>query len=877
MLQFPLTQANFPATEKDNTSLISMTSYKSVVGRSSNWSCNAAKPFSFKLPEGAAFVKSASNSTAFRNGLILDVEAGENDVVDFCEDLNYIYSAVFVKVSVGSYAVRLLKVLKSEMLNASPSYTQVQLASGSTMYALYSNYNRAICQNDDYVFAVLDDSANTSKARVMKIAKSNLALTTIEISTAALTNFQPVDICCDSETLYVAYRITLSGTESSNLWSFNISTFASREDTASLPMSYRVSSLCVLDENVIAATGFFDDNVTVYSSVIKRNTSTLDLEPITPLMVGWESNGSGFVSMSSDRNYNNSKVFARVTEFYGGHETHLKKLMYAKGITKSSSPVGTDPVINTLKSINSAYDFNISLVFNYGVAAANSQVIFKASNGEVDFEILMDDSSNIIVKYNGIELARGTAAIFKSLYGTAQKYQTVMISISRTKSANPEFYMDVNGESCSVIQHPVNFNKMIDMPRDISIELGTSTNIDMVYRSIFASFGGNVIINDDYSNGKVPVGGIDFVSIDSLYDMYESTAAQYSKRIEAKGGNIYCNASPDSSHIKIAKYNYFLDSPIISDDLDGFGSSFDEVVRVLLSDDGFVYFLSGMEYISTLRTYNISRMIVLNIFGSDRFSFSCNAKELELLFSPTSTGYHYDNLNIYDKNNANLQSFFMQGTSHTADSTYTTKSAIIKMGEGHQDFLRQAQAPNVVSIDFYRKAEAGYAGTKYYYDSYNANFVVSASGTFKKVPVSVNLQDTGEVYGSWLDTVNIYFEPGALARTSPVAVVAVMGASAFKAELFYSLDSNYDMNDESNIVSLGDANDTALLSNSSPAISGRKQIEVIEMIGLDNRNAKCIKFRIGTVTDSAKYDDFKIFELRYSPADTFYIGGDNES
>lgn len=870
MMKFPFTKVIFPATLPGESSTITATAYKSNIGRTSDFDVEPTKHFTFKVPEGSSFVNTISNSNVFKNGFVAELASGDL-VFDFVEDATHIY-AVFSIESSSTYDLKLYKLAKTELLTLTQTYTSVTLLSGgATRTAVPANYNRMMCQNSDYVFVAFHDADNSLLVQ-KKIKKSDLSISSLTSSTASFDTVEVFDVCCDLTTLFVGIRTLAGATVRGFVVTSNIDGVFTSGDTFVMTTSipgYDVSALSVLDEHCVAVTGFTASEV--HSNIIRRNASSFVLESQSILMTGHASNTSNFVSTSSDRAYNNSKVFARV---YEGTQHRLKKLFYGKGIKCDS---GRNPVITLDMEINNAYDLNIVTTFNYGNVGGNSQDVFLLTDDYNEFKIFIDASSNIIVQYNGVEMARAFAQQFKADYTTAQPYQTISLTVTRTAGV---FTFDINGQGCSVIHNPLQKTQVINIVQVEKTYIGLDAcDEGFVYRSLYANFGGTIIIDDDYSFGKIPAGSDAFISVDALYDLYENVDALYSKRIEAKNGDIYCDASPDTTHIKIAKYKYDLTiARSVSPDLDEYASTNDSVIRVVGSDDGFVYFLSGMDSaVSGYRTYNISRMLVVNPYGVDSFSFACNAKTIEFKYSPVSAGIETDNLTIVDVEGYNEQLLPLIGPSYTADSTYTTKSAIIKMGEGHTDFLRMKAAPSVVSIDLYSKAEAGYAGTKYVYDSYSASFTASTSGDHKKTTVSYNIQDTGEVYESWLDTVNMYFDPeGALLKNAPIAVVAIMGVSAFKAELYFTLDSNYNMNSESNLVSLGDPNDTGLITNTLPCVSSRKQVEVIEMIGLDNRNARSIKFRIAAETTNAKYDDFKIFELRYSPSDSFFIGGDNE-
>lgn len=869
-LQFPLlSPVSFPATEKNKSSIIKMALYKNVVGKASDYNFSISKPFSFKFHDDAAFSQSKTAQKYFPNGLSVDVAAnGVNAIVDFVEDSTHIY-AIYKYLASGSvFKVDLYKVAKSEILKLSPTFTVQTIYTGICDFE--SQYHRHMAQDDDYIYVILNAHTDLAKLFVLKIQKSNVtSITSINISTAGLTYIGVFDIDQDSDSLYVAGRSTAGGNDFGGIFQITKSPFAFglSKTIASNQLGYNLSTLVIPEDNVIFASGSGGD--VNYGTMLTNNGTTIEVE--TKVMITYDADDDNFLTSCNDREYSNKRAYVCT---YEGDRPHIKGFNTMKGLSGVGSFYYDDGIFEAVD----VSDFVLSLEFNYANKSADSENILQISTRLGIINLYMDSSGVITLNYNrgqGISpviIAQGSEPTFIGRYGTAQAKQTLRIYIAREAG---NVTMKLNDKNCDVLDSSSMVIPFTDMICYLSQDFDRNGGC-IEFASIDFYARGAKIIGQSYLNGGLPSqqSGILFdttlVSKPTAFYRFDEIAISAGNRVNCTANMVYFDSCEASDVIRIGRYNTSDGTLVFSEELNGFGLS-SSVVKVLGSKYGLVYFLSSMNISGAITEFNISRINVVNDFGTDRFSFSCNAQNAEFKFAPSTVGAYQDTLVMTGQN------FSFDGICYEPDFAYLAKCPIIKMGEGHADMLRFASTPSVISIDYYSKAEAGYTGTKYIYDSYNANFIVNATGKYKKVTKSLPVQSTAEVFESWLDTINLFYDwsDGKLVKDSPVDIYCVMGVSAMRMEIYTALDTNYNFNDEGDPHKCGSDPETALLSNTNVFVTGAKQVEVIDT-RLDSRNARSIKFRIKAETGS-KYDSFKIFEIRYSPTDAFYIAGDYEN
>lgn len=869
-LQFPLlSPVSFPATEKNKNSIIKMPLYKSVVGRPSNYNFATAKPFSFKFHDDTAFSQSKTAHRYFPNGFQIDTDAnGVNKFVDFVEDSAYIYS-IYHSLVGGVQTIKLYKMAKNQLLKLSPTYTVQTIYTGACDFEL--TYHRHMAHDDSYIYVIVNAHTSLSKLYALKILKSDLtSITSINTSTAGPTYIGIFDIDQDSESIYIAGRSTAGGNDFGGIFQITKSPFAFglSKTIASTELGYNLTTLVVPEENVIFASGNGSD--LNYGTMLTNNGTTIEVE--SGVLISFDSNDDAFLTSANDREYSTKRAYV-CTEDAG--RRYIKGFDTIKGLSGKGSFYYDDGVFEAVD----VSDFVLSLELNYAEQSADSENILDINTGSGRMHLYMDSSGVLTLDYDTntpVIIAQGSEAAFLARYTTAQAKQTLRIYIAREAGI---VTMKLNDVDCVVSAQSSMIMPLTDMKCALGADFADGDAAPK-FRSINFYSRGKKIIDQDYQFGGLPSqqSGILFdvtlVPKQVAFYKFDEKGITAGNRINCTANNVYFDSCESSTLMRIGKYDTLLNTLLYSEDLDGLTSLADDVIKVVGSKYGYVYFLSRMYYQPApvnLNTFSLSKINIIDEFGTEKFSFSCNSQDAEFKFAPSTVGVYQDTLVMTSQN------FSFDGICYEPDFAYLAKCPIIKMGEGHADMLRFASTPSVISIDYYSKAEAGYSGTKYIYDSYNANFIVNATGKYKKVTKSLAIQSTAEVFESWLDTINLFYDwsDGKLVKDSPVDIYCVMGVSAMRMEVYTALDTNYNFNDEGDPHLCGSNPETSLLSNTNVFVTGAKQIEVIDT-RLDSRNARSIKFRIKAETGS-KYDSFKIFEIRYSPTDAFYIAGDYEN
>ncbi|HQN72896.1 MAG TPA: hypothetical protein PLB16_05740 [bacterium] len=869
-LQFPLlSPVSFPATEKNKSSIIKMPLYKNVVGKASDYNFSTSKPFSFKFHDDTAFSQSKTAQKYFPNGISVDVIAnGVNAFVDFVEDSSHIYSIYKSKsIFSGVYTVKLYKVSKSEILRLSPTFTVQTIYEGTCDFE--SLYHRHMAQDDDYVYVIINAHTDLAKLFVLKIKKSDVtSITSINISTADTTYTGVFDIEQDSTSLYIAGRRTVASNDMGFILQITKSPFAFglAKTIASTKLGYNLSTLVCPEDNVIFASGSGGD--LNYGTMFKNNGTAIKVE--STVLISFVSDDNAFLTSCNDAEYSSKRAYVCTED---GGRRYIKGFDTIKGLSGKGSFYCYDDGRN-FEAIDVA-DFVLSVELNYANKSADSEDILEIDTGSGRLHLYMDNAGVITLDYDigtPVVIAQGSEPVFLTQYTTAQAKQTLRIYIAREAGV---VTMKLNDVDCVVSDS----SPMVIPFRNMVCALGADFadgDDAPEFRSINFYSKGKKIIDQDYQLGGLPsqqsgiVYDTTLVSKHVAFYKFDEKPISAGNRVNCTANMVYFDSCEALDVIRIGRYNTSDGTLIRSEELNGFGLP-STASKVTGSKYGFVYFLSSMNISAGITAFNISQINIINEFGTEKFSFSCNRQDAEFKFAPSTVGVYQDTLVMTGQN------FSFDGICYEPDFAYLAKCPIIKMGEGHADMLRFNSTPSVISIDYYSKAESGYAGTKYIYDSHNANFIVNTIGKYKKVTKSLPIQSVAEVFESWLDTINLFYDwsDGKLVKDSPVDIYCVMGISAMRMEIYTALDTNYNFNDEGDPHRCGSNPETSLLSNTNVFVTGAKQIEVIDT-RLDSRNARSIKFRIKAETGS-KYDSFKIFEIRYSPTDAFYIGGDYEN
>ena len=304
--------------------------------------------------------------------------------------------------------------------------------------------------------------------------------------------------------------------------------------------------------------------------------------------------------------------------------------------------------------------------------------------------------------------------------------------------------------------------------------------------------------------------------------------------------------------------------------------------------DGTLYFCTSIPY-GTYDTLVYTGKTNLNL------SYESNAKYCELAFTPTVAGVFSDNLVINTVLLKELKSFDslpILGIGFTQETRIVPYSTIMIENCG-DDYMRY----NYADLDYYTvfkyerfpEWNPPEPSQRYVYNSNTGTFTQNALGTFQKVADILSIhgaQDLGSQFDAYFDTVNFYYDisQAHLIKNNPVGFFLVSAVSMMANEITYTLDSNYRFNTDKEVKLNGRKEETSLFSDAQLCYAlGSKQIEVNEITAINSRDHRCIKFRIKMRRSNPEiaskyseyvYDDWRIFEIKYTPSDLFYVEGE---
>jgi len=297
--------------------------------------------------------------------------------------------------------------------------------------------------------------------------------------------------------------------------------------------------------------------------------------------------------------------------------------------------------------------------------------------------------------------------------------------------------------------------------------------------------------------------------------------------------------------------------------------------------DSTLYFCTSIQY-GSYDTLVYTGKTNLNL------SYESNAKYCELAFAPTAAGVFSDNLVINT-----VDSLPILGIGFTQETRVVPYSTIMIDNCG-DDYMRYNYSnPSYYTVFKYKRFSewdaAPEPSQRYVYNSNTGTFTQNALGTFQKVADNISIQgvqDLGSQFDAYFDTVNFYYDisQAHLIKNNPVGFFLVSAVSMMANEITYTLDSNYRFNTDKEVKLNGRKEETSLFSDAQLCYAlGSKQIEVNEITAINSRDHRCIKFRIKMRRSNPEiaskyseyvYDDWRIFEIKYTPSDLFYVEGE---
>lgn len=851
----PVTTVVFPDTNKDDTSIVSMQAYKNVIGRASNVSVDSAKPFSFKTQLMADYAQSSLADLSYSNGV-----RTTSEVYDMVDDLLYGYS---IELNVNQ-----LGLLRREKASIS-SVTTLALIGSSSFTG-----TPQISQDKDFVYVSCSYlSAGNNILSLRKISK-----TTMTVSDSVNLNFG-------------ASQRTSTGLDVSDNF-----VFLSLKDptlTVSTLYVFDKTNLLVSDNTTLLTTGLYDvnavnDQLCIVSGVDADKVGFYVFKCIAGSDPELQSQNyleeftDQTASSDLDLETNPGTVYGLSSGAVSG--TIFEHEYCGSAAGDWADGVTGDVYIET-ESIINGIDFTFDSKLNLGardIPLATSVPVAVLSDSASDkFSVTVGQAAagvynvqvNIASPSNVMTLA--CSGVITSLTNL-KAYSTLRVWVRRLAGA---WAIRVNGELVTVTTSagalfPIEANLPGANPFFQTIHNSTADDSEAVYKFIRFRTNNKWYLDEDFSNGNTdPVRHFNLFSKSAVFSNFNSSSS-IMKRITAQNGFL-TGVNSGGSVINVERQSYKLTGKIVSHDLDGFSDSVTNIMRRFYrSVDGFYYLAGRMPYNSV--NYNHIVKMTTRLFGGvEVFSFSCNASLVYFKFAPTSVGNYFDNLTLEDIASVQSATLPLVASCYAEDASYDVKSAIVKYGEGHKDIVRYASTPVKKNIDTYRRKRSTDSGTLYSYSSFDAKFEVSATGQFVKETLSIEQQSESNPFNAWLDTVNIFFDfENPLLADNLLEIFMISSTSAMKAKISIALDTNYNFNLEQGTFRISQDKDTSLLSNTSVAVTGKKQIEQTAIRHIEKRDSYCLKFRIQSLADDS-YDVFRIYRLKYTPSTAFYIGGSN--
>jgi len=870
-----VTKAIFPDTVKDSSSTLKTLVYKDNIGRRSDFSI--AVPFSFKTEMMGAYSIESLNDRSYNNGFEKAFEFDESTVLDMCEDLNYIYYLYIYEYDVAgtpTYKVIASKVTKSTLFDSVPEEDIVENAGITTSITYNALHNAHMSQTAEYIYTVINDP-NLSSMVIARIKKSDMSLNTATTeawaspSTAiAADTWEIMDVCSDDNYLYVCGRDTYtSGGTQSESWiaAYDLETLvavAVITGYASTVYAYNLASISVRDNGLIVASGM--DASATGLTVISFDGTSFTVE--SRCSINDAADDTKHLCNRIDRNTRPE------ISIVGYNESTLVQYRNSGGVIGDGGGTYTIDIPDQVNGAN----FIVRTIFNFGSASAASQPLFRISDsgGGADYPL------NVYITNAGtltIAMYDGTAVrtVATAPVGIPSSYETISLNIVRRSGV---FTIDMRGISV-VVTPTIYVNTPLNYSDNITVTGGWVSQVDFCYEWLYFNVDGLIILNYDFSNGlstSNEVVGLTYVK--AAYYSFVNINITYLKRFNMKDGDLSLSRYSATGRIYISSIDYDLTSGNTSSDLSGESHTAGDTALHALKNTvtGSYFILTNMNYDSKY-VFQISKIHLLNDAGYYYFSFAPNARYVEVKFAPTASGYFTDYLDIQDVDDDERQYFLCVGTCYELDEepTLDITDCIIKMNEGHKDYLRYTPEDlDTVFVDTYVRAPEYYKDTVYSYNAKFATFAADENGLYAKTSLFISRQDKANIYDAWFDTVNIYYDlsDGKAVEDIALAVYIVAAPTATRATLQIALDSNYSFNTEPEPIKFSEDENTGLIVNA--VVSAKKETEVYAVRSLNNRDHYAIRFRIKCKTDG-DFDDFKVREMRYSPSGAFYIGGND--
>ena len=545
-------------------------------------------------------------------------------------------------------------------------------------------------------------------------------------------------------------------------------------------------------------------------------------------------------------------------------------------------------------------DFEISFIFNPQTSAVSTSTILwntkDGSNTLGKFWINASDNLEFGL-YDGTALR--VAWTSTSTYSFAQ-YASQRFTISRTATT---WTVTLNGDAVAGTQGSSDYDKIpLELGTTGQFLLGTS-NVAMYGASLYT---GDTLIYDmkmdNYDSPNYVFGDATATGFSATTGIsYESKATAFANEafVDMKLYDSYLYIGGiDATETSLTLYRvepsstseaYLTDWSLVNiyngSTADSYVASalcIDDGVSITTNNDTFTDAVYFSFYLPTsINEFKLARI-------STEGSFDINADEYDLKFSPTSEGLFVDDL----ENGIALNVVHLRGICIAVITLTNYPYGILEMEVGYRDAYKYQGTPTTQAVVTYSRDTGGVTTPRYYYhpdgymvqDDTNGDYIANSS-----VDVSLQTTVSANDYESYIDTINIYYDPTGLSRgeieDSTIDIWVQTAISLMRSELYTTADSNYDFNTEYEYFEMGEEVETARIpatysaSMADTYCAGRKQIEVYETT-LDAKDAKCIKLRLkARLTDAdgsnTKYDDWAVYNVNILPRGNLYLEGND--
>ena len=597
-----------------------------------------------------------------------------------------------------------------------------------------------------------------------------------------------------------------------------------------------------------------------------------------------------------------SKQQGFYTKLFSTSESTINRFDLLRAVRGDTYKDGYAVQISNLPTSIGISDFAFEMKFMSSVVSSHPTTLLHLSSrvgdiGEVhgDYRFKIDISeAGVSVEYWDSGTSAWVVMVSSSAISEYRDLDATTLYIERNDSN--VWYCTLNGEEVALTDGAgaSSFPGIITQDYPNAGLLGYNDHANYV-RSISFSTGGTKIISHVFDGSFVDARGVAFTNyVEALVPFREYSLEVFADdeiiNSVLSGEYLYVLRGENSgSHPAVSAIKYTLDTAsvfsssddIVSDD-SGIKSEFEYALNMVISTDGNIYLGANRDDSTDTASY------IMKI--DENLSFVSNGYDIDIKYSPSSAGFSNKLMTVAGDESLTVETVStvaLTGFAFVQATRYVPYGTIV-MGSGHADYHRLNRTnPYTVDVSCYKRVsswgkEPAPAGTRYNYSASTGTFIVNESGSYIKVSASTYLQDQINDFDCYIDTVNLFYDisEAHVIKDNPISLFVTAAVSMLGTELQYTTDSNYRMNSEVEFKLNGQELETGSFSNTNIYTHGSKQVEVLEVEAIDMHDNRCVKFRIkaklanSEMTPSKSYDDWRIFDVKYTPTNLFYVDGE---